>query len=82
MGLVLVLVLVPDLRGGLRYRGIAPRPHSRHSHNHLAGRGGSITDEAIRWIAREGVALYLMCLSGEAFTVIGETMETDHRRRA
>lgn len=31
----------------------------------LAGRGGSITDEAIRWTAREGAALYLMCLSGE-----------------
>jgi CRISPR/Cas system-associated endonuclease Cas1 len=47
----------------------------------LAGRGGSFTDEAIRWTAREGVALYLMCLNGEAFAVIGEAMEGDHRRR-
>ena len=48
----------------------------------MAGRGGSLTDEAIRWAAREGVALYLMCRSGEAFSVVGETMETDHRRLA
>jgi CRISPR/Cas system-associated endonuclease Cas1 len=47
----------------------------------LAGRGGSITDEAIRWAGREGVALYLMCLNGEAFAVLGEAIEADHRRR-
>jgi hypothetical protein len=47
----------------------------------LAGRGGSITDEAIRWVAREGVSLYLMCLSGEAFAIIAEAVETNHRRR-
>jgi CRISPR-associated protein Cas1 len=48
----------------------------------MAGRGGSLTDEAIRWAGREGVALYLMCLHGEGFAVIGEAMETDHRRSA
>ena len=49
----------------------------------LAGRAGaSFTSEAIRWTVREGVGLYLMCLSGEAFSIIGETTETDHRRAA
>jgi CRISPR-associated endonuclease Cas1 len=32
--------------------------------------------------AREGVALYLMNLSGEAFAVIGEAVEINHRRWA
>lgn len=48
----------------------------------MAGRGGSITDEAIRWTVRESVAIYLMCRSGEAFAIIGEAVETDHRRSA
>jgi hypothetical protein len=48
----------------------------------LAGHGVSLTSEAIRWASREGAALYLMNLSGEAFAVIGETVETDHRRLA
>jgi CRISPR/Cas system-associated endonuclease Cas1 len=48
----------------------------------LAGQGVSITGEAIRWTAREGVALYLMGMSGEAFAVIGEAASSDHRRSA
>ncbi|MGA9214241.1 MAG: CRISPR-associated endonuclease Cas1 [Methylocella sp.] len=48
----------------------------------MAGRGGSFTDEAIRWVAREGVALFLMCRSGECFAAIGEAANGNHRRRA
>jgi CRISPR-associated protein Cas1 len=48
----------------------------------LAGHGASFTADALRWIAREGIALYLMNLNGEAFSFPGAAVETDHRRKA
>jgi CRISP-associated protein Cas1 len=47
----------------------------------LAGRGGSITDEAIRWAARENVALWIMCRAGECHAVIAEAPGMDNRRQ-
>jgi CRISPR/Cas system-associated endonuclease Cas1 len=48
----------------------------------LAGHGASITSEAVRWLAREQVACYLMERSGEAFAVLASAVEIDGRRRA
>jgi CRISPR-associated protein Cas1 len=48
----------------------------------LAGHGASFTADALRWVAREGVALYLMNLNGEAFSFPGAAIETDYRRKA
>jgi CRISP-associated protein Cas1 len=48
----------------------------------LAGHGASITSEAVRWLAREQVACYLMERSGEAFAVLSSAVEIDGRRRA
>jgi CRISPR-associated protein Cas1 len=48
----------------------------------LAGHGASITAEALRWTAREEVTLYLMNLAGECLSVLGESVDIDHRRKA
>ena len=76
-------------RGSLRVRigfGFAETSYPPRVHGIrtiiLAGQGVSITGEAIRWTAREGVELYLMGMSGEAFAIIGEAVGSDHRRSA
>jgi hypothetical protein len=48
----------------------------------MAGRGFSLTDEAIRWAARENVAIFLMCRAGECHAIIAEAARMDHRRAA
>lgn len=48
----------------------------------LAGRGFSLTDEAIRWASREGVAILAMCRSGECFAVIADAAGGRSRRSA
>ena len=48
----------------------------------LAGHGASISIEALRWLAREGVALYLMERSGECLALFAAAPETDGRRRS
>jgi CRISPR-associated protein Cas1 len=48
----------------------------------LAGHGASITTEAMRWCAREAVALYLMERSGECLTLLMDATECDARRSA
>jgi CRISPR-associated protein Cas1 len=47
----------------------------------LAGLGSSITSEALRWCAREGVALYVMERSGEFMALLTEATE-GHSTRA
>jgi CRISPR-associated endonuclease Cas1 len=48
----------------------------------LAGYGASITSEAIRWAAREQVAIYLAERSGEGFALLTSSPQIDGRRKA
>jgi hypothetical protein len=48
----------------------------------LSGHGASITSEAVRWAARESVALYVMERNGEAFALFTSAVQVDGRRKA
>jgi CRISPR-associated protein Cas1 len=48
----------------------------------LTGHCASVTSEAMRWCAREAVALYLMERSGECLALLAEGQECDARRSA
>jgi CRISPR associated protein Cas1 len=46
----------------------------------LAGHGASVTSEALRWCARENVALFVMERAGECLTLLAAAGECDARR--
>ena len=75
-------------RGALAARGadgavrlFEPRVHGLRTIL-LAGHGASISSEAIRWCAREGVSLYVAERNGECMALFANATFADGRRKA